>query len=291
MPLTLVSPSNALTLEEATARLAADPCVEAVVVIGSASRQELTPASDYDLWVILNDPPVPLQRVHTYIDGRLTDINFLTVRELEWLATAEASGSAAEFMERVRALRSWKVLFDRTGRVRQAEQYLRQWMVIRPAGAGASARYRIWFEANYRLLHTRRLLLSTDPSVLTACDLALHEHTPTLLKDYFRIRELPWPGNKDAVRYLSREDPAFLAGLHEFLAATDRAARMALYEHLVRLLLAPAGDLWEQGVTAMQFAPGTEIDPDLLAAALEFWLGLVAATQAPAHGEPAVPCA
>ena len=54
-------------------------------IIGSASKNELTPASDCDLLAVLSDKPIPLHGGLTYIDQCLTNIIFLTVTEVDHL--------------------------------------------------------------------------------------------------------------------------------------------------------------------------------------------------------------
>lgn len=84
------------------------------------------------------------------------------------------------------------------------------------------------------------------------------------------IRKLRWQGEKAAVRYLSANDPDYLALLQQFLAAGERKTKFALYEQLVTLVAAPGGGLWLPGATAIEFK-SDGFGPTTAAEALNFW--------------------
>jgi predicted nucleotidyltransferase len=67
-----------MTLEQVIARLSHHLAVDGLLTIGSTGRDTLTPTSDYDLVVVLADPPLPLGVGITSIDHRLTDVLFVT---------------------------------------------------------------------------------------------------------------------------------------------------------------------------------------------------------------------
>lgn len=82
---TVPASSSSQSFEEVIARLATHTAVDGLLSIGSLSRSELTPSSDYDLLVLLREAPLPLQVALTSIDRRLADIIFVNVVELEHL--------------------------------------------------------------------------------------------------------------------------------------------------------------------------------------------------------------
>ena len=301
---TVVSQSNTLTLEEFVARVQRHPAVEGIVLLGSGSRQELTAFSDYDL-VIVAEFPVALSRVHTYVAGRLTEIAIVTPGELATVlrpaaprASAGDEISSPGLAERIRWLRTWQIpaaqarwgqpaaggaagawqiLFDRAGRLTAAESQVRAGGADpAPPGRPGTA-YAIWFDTNFRWQHTKRLLAFADATALTTLDLRLQSGAHLVLADYFRLRGLPWPGDKEGIRYLTGQDPAFLELLRACLAAADRASKAQLFEQLMQAMLAPAGGLWPEGVTAIQLRPDVPGDPETVGAGLAFWESLVTA--------------
>lgn len=70
MPITSTSTAAEMTFEQVVARLSQHEAVDGLLVIGSASNAHLTPASDYDLVIILSAMPVPIHVGVTQIAGR-----------------------------------------------------------------------------------------------------------------------------------------------------------------------------------------------------------------------------
>lgn len=267
------SPSSEMTLDEVTARLSQNDIVAGLLLIGSAGRGSLTPASDIDLIIVLAEMPVPLHVGVTYIDGTLTDLIFLREVQIEdVLAIKERVPDDAWLGRIVRWLDEGTILFDRAGRLAEAQTKARSedWLV-HPEGAGHSA----WFTVNYNLAQTRRLLASDDPVYLATADLRMALYAPRdLVFGYFELRGLRWEGDKAAVRHLMAHDPGYLGLLTRFLDEPDRGKKRELYERLAALTVAPIGELWQEGDTAMTFE-GEPTTPDMVEVGLSFWQSLM----------------
>ena len=267
------SSSNEMTLGEVTARLGQNEVVTGLLLIGSAARGELTPSSDYDLVIVLAEMPVPLHVGVTYIDGTLTDLIFLRAAQIDEVLALEECVAEDGWLGRiVRWLEEGTILFDRDGRLAQAQAEARsQDLLVRPEDAGYSA----WFTINYNLAQTRRLLAADDAVYLATADLRMALYAPRdLVFGCFQLRGLRWEGDKAAVRHLTAHDPAYLDLLARFLGHPNREEKHALYEWLAALTVAPIGTLWEEGETAMTFE-GEKVTPDMVTAALSFWQGLL----------------
>lgn len=52
--------------------------------------------------------------------------------------------------------------------------------------------------------------------------------------------------------------------------------RVELYGQLARRTVAPAGQMWDAGVTSVAFAAETEVMPEMRSMALAFWDALTA---------------
>lgn len=288
--LTIRSHSNDLTLAEVIARLGQHAAVEGVLLIGSTGQETLTPASDYDLIVILSSMPAPLHVGLTYIDGRLTDVLFMTAAAIERILSSEGLQDDADGLDGkfIRWLQRGQIAFDRAGRVQQAQTKVRtgQWLRL----AGDAELYAGWFSINYNVRQTRRMMASTDPVYQMAVDYRLLYSLAELWGYYFRARRLPWEGEKGAVRYLAAHDPAYLELFRRCLAEPDRTRKMALYEQLADLTLAPVGGLWPEGDTAFQFdlSAGGQLDASMISATLAFWEELIGSADPPPADSP--PC-
>jgi hypothetical protein len=249
--------------------------VNGVLTIGSVVKGELTSASDYDLVLFVSEVPASLHVGVTYIDQRLTDLIFLDTAQVERVLSLDLPVDGDAWIGRVvRWLQAGQIAFDRTGRLRQAQEKVRggEWLsAMTDQGA-----YGAWFGINFNLAHTRRMLASDDPVYLSGADLRMALYgTMDLVFHYWRIRNLRWEGDKEAIRYLSAHDPDYLSLLEQFIVESDRTRKLALYERLAEVATAPLGGLWPEGATAMQF-DAQAVSPDMVETALGFWEELIA---------------
>ncbi len=240
-----------LSLDAVLAQLNRHPLVDGLVTVGSTGRDSLTPFSDYDLLIVLAEMPVPLSVGITYIDRQLTDLLFATTDQVEQILTAEEAIDGDAWVGRIaRWLMTGQVVFDRHGRVRQAQAKLCGGPWIQPFEDIDA--YGAWIGVNFNLLHTRRLMQSDDPVYRQAAELRMSMYgVVSLMLSYFRIRKLPWEGDKGAIRYLMANDPPYLELLQQFLREPDLQARFVLYEQLAAATLGPLGLLWSGEPTVL----------------------------------------
>lgn len=195
------------TLDATLARLSRHPSVDALVTVGSTGSGALTAASDYDVLIVLTEMAVPLHVGITYIDHRLTDLLFATTEDIETIiAAAEPIDSDAWAGRIARWLPTSTVVFDRRGRVGLALAKVGGVSWIRPLEQIDS--YGAWIGVSYNLLHTRRMMQSDDPVYQHAAELRISLYgIGSMLLSYFRVRNLLWEGDKEAVRYLHGARP------------------------------------------------------------------------------------
>ena len=270
------SSTAGMALDEVAERLSRHPAVDGLVIVGSAGRGALTPASDYDLLVVLAEMPVPLQVGITYIDHRLTDLLFAASTHVEQILAAEAAIDGDAWEGRVaRWLAAGQVAFDRHGSLGRAQAKVRGQQLIRPLEEIDA--YGAWIGVNYNLLHTRRLMQSDDPVYLHAAELRMSLYgVGAVLFSYFRVRKLLWEGDKAAVRHLMAHDPPYFELLQQFVRASDPRVKFALYERIAAATLAPIAGLWRGEPTVLwsDMLPATW---ETIEQALAFWEGLLSA--------------
>lgn len=249
-PLPQANTAN-VTLEAVLARLSQHPAVDGLVTVGSTGHGRLTQVSDYDLLVVLAEMPVPLSVGITYIDHRLTDLLYATTTHVEQIISAEVPLDAVAWEGRVaRWLATGQAVFDRRGRLRQAQAKVQGGAWIKPLDDIDA--YGAWIGVNYNLLHTRRLMRSDDPVHLHAAELRISLYgVSNVVFSYFRVRKLHWEGDKAAIRYLMAHDPPYFALLQQLLREPDLQRKFALYEHIAAVTLAPIGDPWSGEPTVL----------------------------------------
>ena len=221
--------------------------------------------------VVLSEMPVPLHVGLTYVDDRVTDIIFVTVEQIDQVLSLSGPVDARDWIGRiVRWLQVRCIAFDRSGRLERGQRKVQAGVWL--ASMDDADVYSAWFGVNYNLVQTRRMLLSDDPVYLMAADLRMVLYGMAyLFWDYFNIPRLRWEGEKAAVRYLEADDPGFLEMFWEFVAETDRALKFELYERMAETTTAPAGGLWGDSVTAIQFEPGSSLGAGAIKRGLGLW--------------------
>ncbi len=263
-----------MTLEAVLTQLSHHPAVDGLVTVGSTGRSTLTPSSDYDVLIVLAEMPVPLSVGVTYIDHRLTDLLFTTTAYVDQIITAEVAIDGDEWEGRIaRWLAAGQIVFDRHGRLRQAQTKVCGGNWIRPLEDIDA--YGAWIGVNYNLLHTRRLMQSDDPIYQHAAELRMSLYGfINILLSYFRIRRLQWEGDKAAIRYLMAHDPAYFELLQQFLRESDPHRKFMAYERISAATLAPIGALWEDEPTVLwnDMVPATW---ETLEQSLAFWEDLL----------------
>ncbi|MBN1249310.1 MAG: hypothetical protein JXC32_16745 [Anaerolineae bacterium] len=262
--------SNALSLDEVLARLAKNQIVEGVLTIGTTSDNRLSPSSDYDIVIVVPSLGDLEPYGVTHIDGRLTDLLFVTTAQLEEILALTEPVDSRDWLGRIiRWFEGGTIAFDREGRLRAVRHKVRTVSCLLPLDNDARAG---WWRVNYNLAQTRRMLAADDPVYLIAADLRMALYGPTdLLFNYFDIRNLPWSGDKDAVRYLCANDRDYLDLFRRFIAEGDRSRKIALYQALALHTVAPVGGLWEEGTTALA---SRQTDSES-GRALDFWDDLI----------------
>lgn len=268
-----------MALDEVVNRLAANELVEGILVIGSASRADLTPTSDYDLLVILRRQPVPVRTVITQIDGREAEIFFTTA---ETLNRIEARGvpvpndSDDELL--IHWLQSGQIVYDPAAYLSHAQQIFRShnWILL----AGETQRYITWFKLNNHLRQVLRLAASDDPVDRLAAQLKLLDALHELFASYFFLRRIPWRGHKLGIKYLAAHDPNYLAHWQELLAEAELERRVTIFVELVRRTLEPVGSVLRDAEVGVQFEPGVAVTRELLSDGERFWEQLLSGAYA-----------
>lgn len=262
-----------LPLDTVIKRLAGQEAVDGVLLIGSTGGPNIRDTSDYDLLIVTTEP-TPLHVGMTRIDGRLTDLVFMAAATIdELLALAAPVPVNTPLGGLVRWLQSGRIALDRSGRLVQAQAKVSSGAWVQPDGDYTV--YHQWFKINYNLRHNQRLIRSDDPLDLLALEMRLLYCLSELTVAYFLVRGLAWDGDKKAIRYWQQHDVAYLVLLQEALAADDLETRQLLYARLAALTLAPAGGLWDEDATALNFAAEDGFAPERVTEMLDWWQALL----------------
>ena len=267
-------PTLTMTLGDLIDRLAAHPTVHGLVVIGSGRDGTPPPYSDYDLVIALDNPRLPLHVGMTWVDGRFTDLIFVTTKQVQHILDAsDPLEPATPHGRLLEWLAHGRIAFDRHGQLGQVQNKVQDGAWLRRPDVTDMTH--AWNSLNYNVTQTHRLLTVDDPLYLLAAEVRMAWFgTGDLLAHYRTIRGLPQTGEKEMLRHLQEHDPDYLARLQQFLHAPNRKAKFDLYVELASAAAAPLGGLWPDHTTAFQVDRVRGEQPGQAAAQL-FWHDLI----------------
>jgi hypothetical protein len=263
-----------LSFDEALSRLAASKTVDGIALFGSRAASAKDTISDYDVLLLVTHLPVRIFQMLTHIQGRMADVVFVETGMADrWLTTPQAvPANSFEGMFLLK-MHTANILYDASGRLQRVQQRVKpdqssiDWLLPSPY----PDRYAAWFWQNHGLYHLKRMVQSSDPVYQTAVDLMMR--VSDVCRAYYCVRNLPWQGEKAAIRYFQHHDPEYLILLRNCLAAVDRKHKVELYEQLMTKAIAPAGPVWTPGITAVYLADPTQ-HATHTETALAFWESL-----------------
>ena len=265
-----------MTLQEFIARLRRSNSIVALAIIGSAAQARTDIASDYDLLIVLENPPVPLTGGVTFIEDRFTDIVFMTLKEIRRLSQVDHSQISMNSPEGtfLRWMQTARIEFDKSGYLDQIQKESQEGLPLKPLDEGEI--YSRFDKASYNLAHTQRMLTSDNPDYHLAVDMRLLYQMADLMVDYFLVRELPWQGEKHAVRYWKSHDPGYLDLFIKYINEKNRNRKVDLYHRLASETMAPVGTLWQAGETRLRLGPASEMTSENIEVAKRFWRSILA---------------
>lgn len=230
----------ALSLDEAVSRASRSQEVEGIILLGSTAFGSITPASDFDVMVVLSEKEGGFHAEVTVIDGRLADVLVIGLHDL-----IEASRIKSELCGRiVDWLVTGQIVFDRSGVVVDAQRDAKATGSSRLVSADTQHAER--WQVSYDLLVNERYLRSDEHIYRLALRLrALHSFSRLILA-YFRVRGLNWLGEKWAIRYLTENDADFLRLVMAWLdeGDSDSEEKVRLHRRVAESALGPVGGVW-----------------------------------------------
>lgn len=248
------------TLRELVTRLSDHPDVTGIVLGGSHATGQQTAWSDLDLLLVFRGPDLLFTHVTTTIDETLTEIVCGTRDDLDRVMRGDAPShwDAATF---VRFL-GGHVLFDRDDSLKTATA----WALLQPALGPSEDPYGRWRHSHYNVRQTRRYLASGDESARAAVVARMLYSLHDILRDYFTMRDMAWPGDKDALAYWHVHVPALRRAWLAAVAETNIERKVNAWEAMFPLVYDRFGGSAPPELDLIQPANDTTIEQ-----AYAFW--------------------
>ncbi len=240
--------TNGLSLEEVLENLKNSSEVDGVLVMGSGGNNTLLPHSDYDLVVVVDKIPVPVFSVFTYIDNRMTDVFFFTLDQLDSLIAKDSLDADDIDGKLLSWLQNGTIHTDKSGKLKQLKEKLVNSNVLK---IPESKKYAAWFGINFNFAHNIRYFESNDTLYLNALDIRLLYCVADIISGYFTIRDIPWRGEKVAIKWLGENDSEFLKLFQKYSSTGERNEKVEIYTQLVEKAIEPFGKTWNKNFTGI----------------------------------------
>lgn len=256
----LLTTTTDISLDAFVSKMVESGLVEGVILFGTTATGAVNDLSDYDVLVVLAEHPPPIRSGITWVSDRVTDLAFASKTEVRQLEGIDSSGPVSDGL--TGDLRRWvttgSIAFDRDGSLSQHKRRLGT--LPSAADVSEAERFRRWDHTNYNLAHSARYASASDEIYQEAFDLRMSHQIADVMIDYFRVRRLRWPGEKDAIRYWNANDLTFKQILFACLREPDRRERLRLYSAAVAAALEPIGGIWPSRATSVTPSEGGTID-------------------------------
>jgi predicted nucleotidyltransferase len=221
-------------LNELIDRLKESSAVIGIVRYGSRLPEDMSSGGDFDLFVFLGTSSLDLESLHFYIDDIPVDINLRTLKDLDLSKPI----SFIDF-----ALMDGDILYDETGILEKKISSLKQRWKIQ--GAKLTENEKSWERFSQKhILDKVKGRINKEPLL---CEFLLNTNIYWLIQNYFRVRRIPYPGEKDALKRINIKDNNIHNKLEDFYSTKDLKKKFEISEELTELVLAPIRGPWRKG--------------------------------------------
>ena len=203
--------------------------VDAAFLTGSFGKGEAKSHSDVDLVVILKENRLGLYSYYRWIDGFFADIFFFDLTDLKRMranAGDDVNGMDSIFLD---WLKKADIQLDKSGTLTA----LREVKADAKFTAAANEKLSFWQKINYNFVANKRHFEASDPLYHQALELRLLYSVMEVVCGYLALRDIPWRGEKAAIRYLSKHAQDFYALFRKYSAAVSLQDRFTYYSKMV----------------------------------------------------------
>jgi len=248
-----------MTLEEIIIRLSNNVNVDALLLCGSTATGKQTKSSDHDLVLIVKEKPEKLLSLFTYIDSLPADIFFYSLTDIKRIISDKQAKEGGETWL-MHWLSEGKISFDKSGIVTKLQEIGKDIRKVDNVSLAKSYEYKI----NYNLLTNTRYFESGDELYHAALEIRFLYSIAEVLVGYFAMRDIYWEGEKNAILYLRKNDPAYLKVFESACREVSLSDKYESYKKLVEQSFYGEYKKWNKDIVA-------SIDGDFN----EFWIGLI----------------
>ena len=229
------------SLADLIEKIKSSPRVRGIFATGTTASK-LTPSSDIDLVVVLDKNHEKIKSVYTTIEGHFSDILFFDIDFLNQLKNKrEVSGNNFEgtFLE---WLAGGKIEYDPENLLSALKSKIDEnppFQKIMDSEKGD-----FWIKINYNYIANLRYY-SGDELYKKALEIRLLYSVIELITAYFSFRDIPWRGEKAAIKYLEQNDRELLSFFEAYSKSNSLEDKMKYYGELFNRSFFGGYQRWE----------------------------------------------
>ena len=258
-----------LNLDEIVNNLKAKSEVDAVFLTGSQGSEHKS-YSDIDLVIILDKHQYDLTSLYTWIDDKFADIFFFDHADLKRIEDSQQLPSNAMDGVFVSWLEKASILFDKSGKLTALKNKRED--LIKKISIPKSERDLFWKKINYNFVANKRYFESNDLLYHEALEIRLLYSVSEILTGYFEFRNIPWRGEKMALKHLKQNDEDFHNAFVAYTKAVTVNERFDKYTSLAKLVFTGDYKFWNKGDVLPQSKDRSKEDATKL---VQYWEHLV----------------
>ncbi len=263
-----------LSLDQVIEKLKKNENVDCVFLTGSHGTRKAGSSSDIDLIVILKAKYKTIQSVFTYIDETFADIYFFDHLDLD--KVRNFLDNHVEFVANGNStlpvwLQKADIKFDKSGKTSALIERGFKDMVI---NVPFSEKYNFWQNANYNYVANKRYFDSKDPIYHEALEIRLLYSMSNLICCYFSLRNIPWTGEKNAVKWFKENDLAYYVLFERYNESLSLKERFERYSDIFSKTFPKGYEVWKKDFVVAQ--PQGSTNNESVSEDLErYWKNLV----------------
>lgn len=250
------------SLENLIEKMKSSPRVKGIFTTGTTASK-LTPSSDIDLVVVLDKNYEGIKLVYTTIEKHFSDVFFFDIDFLNQLKNKREffgnnfDGMFSEWLAR------GKIEYDPENLLLALKNKLRENPPLQKVAD--SEKRDFWVKINYNHIANLRYY-SGGELYKKALEIRLLYSIMELITAYFSFRDIPWRGEKAAVKYLEQNDREFLSIFQSYSKSNSLGDKMKYYGELFDKVFFGEYQRWESDFV-VTVSSQNQYDPKLTS----FW--------------------
>ncbi len=231
------------SLDKITEKLKLHNDINAVFITGSHGTKESKSYSDIDLVIILKENKNNLYSLYCWIDDIFADIFFFDLVDLKRIENC--AGKYENPMDSV--FTSWlkkaDIKFDKSGNLSTLKN-----KTDKSGESPVSTKEKdgFWQKINYNFVANKRYFESNDPLYLEALELRLLYSVIEVICGYIAFRNIPWRGEKEAVKYLKNNHLNFYNVFKSYATSNNLIDKFQFYEQMINLVFTGEYKKWTE---------------------------------------------